>query len=379
MNALKKLLILLVVAVVVGSAGFFVAAQKFLDEPASSIHEEVIFEVAPGESFRTISHRLETRGLIKNGTMLRLYARVTGRGSKMRVGEYLMNKDITPRLVMDVITSGKSLEHEVTVAEGLNIFEIADIFAEEKLCTKEQALQIFRDKSLIHELLGEDHESLEGYLFPETYRVTKYTGARGLTKIMVERFKEVYAKLATLPDWNKLKLSRNELVTLASIIEKETGAPEERPVISSVFHNRLRIHMRLQTDPTVIYGIWEREGHWDGKIGRANLDVPTRYNTYAIDGLPFGPITNPGLMAIKAAGTPATSEYLFFVSHLDGTHVFSKSYAQHQGAVSQFLVDRKKSGARSWRDLKDRKDSPAQVREATGSNKIKTSPPPSAR
>jgi UPF0755 protein len=180
--------------------------------------------------------------------------------------------------------------------------------------------------------------------------------------MMVERFKANFAKV-TIP--SGFALTPYQIVTLASIIEKETGAPEERSVISSVFHNRMRLNMRLQTDPTVIYGIWEQSGQWNRNITRQDLQTPTRYNTYTLPQLPHGPIANPGLQALQAAVAPAQTEFLFFVSRNDGTHVFSKNYAGHQQAVAEFQLDRKAREGKSWRDLKKREKAPEKVADAT--------------
>lgn len=169
--------------------------------------------------------------------------------------------------------------------------------------------------------------------------------------MMVARFKENYEKVRALGG-NQMK--RKDLVTLASIVEKETGAPEERPLISSVFHNRMKINMKLQTDPTTIYGIWEQTGVWDRNISKQDLLTPNRYNTYSFTGLPYGAISNPGFEAMKAAAFPASSEYLFFVSKNDGTHIFSKDLAGHLRGVKDFQLNSKAREGKSWRDLQKR-------------------------
>jgi UPF0755 protein len=267
------------------------------------------------------------------------------------VGEYAIRKNAVPPEIMAIITSGKSIEYAITVQEGFNIFEIGDLLERQGMIKKQEFMALAQDPAFIKELLGEVHPSLEGYLFPETYKITKFTGAKGLIRMMVERFKENYAKLAISSGWS---LTRHQTVTLASIIEKETGAPEERAIISSVFWNRLKKKMRLQTDPTVIYGVWQKNGVWAGNIRRDDLLSPSKYNTYLNEGLPYGPISNPGLEALKATIAPAQTEFLFFVSRNNGTHIFSKEYSQHQKAVGQFQLDRKAREGKSWRDLKKR-------------------------
>ncbi len=348
----RFVLVLLVLgAIVAGAVGY--TAYSFLNKPASDSGETAVFEVRPGESFKTISARLEQEGLVSNARYLQLYGRFINVGSSVRIGEYAIPRNAKPHEVVSIITSGKSIEYPVAVPEGYNIFEIADIVQKKGITSKEEFLAIVRDKALIRELLGEDLPSLEGYLFPETYNITKFTGARGLVKMMVGRFKENYAKVVALGGLAK-QMPRKNLVTLASIIEKETGAPEERPLISSVFHNRMRINMKLQTDPTVIYGIWEQSGVWDRNISKQDLLTPNRYNTYSFTGLPYGAIANPGFEALKAAAFPATSDYLFFVSKNDGTHVFSKDLASHIKGVRDYQLNAKAREGKSWRDLQKR-------------------------
>lgn len=351
MKTLLRLILVVLVLGVIVAGGVGYTAYNFLTKPVSDSTETAVFEVRPGESFKTISNRLEQEGLVSSARMLQLYGRFMNVGSKVRVGEYAVAKNSTPAEVLSVITSGKSIEYSVAVPEGYNIFEIADIVQKRGVTTRAEFIALVRDKALIRELLGEDLPSLEGYLFPETYNITKFTGARGLVKMMVARFKENYEKVRALGG-NQMK--RKDLVTLASIVEKETGAPEERPLISSVFHNRMKINMKLQTDPTTIYGIWEQTGIWDRNISKNDLLTPNRYNTYSFTGLPYGAISNPGFEAMKAAAFPATSDYLFFVSKNDGTHIFSKDLAGHLRGVKDFQLNAKAREGKSWRDLQKR-------------------------
>lgn len=353
--------IVLVIAVLGGAMAYF--GWRFIEEGASESDAVVVFEIRPGESFKAIAKRLEDEGLVRSAQKFKIYARMAGLDAKTRVGEYAIRKNMKPKEVLAIVTSGHSVEYVITVQEGFNRFEIAEAMERQGLVKKDEFLALTQDPKLIRDLLGEDLNSLEGYLFPETYHVTKFTGARGLIRIMVERFKENYAKVQAAHG-DSLRFSRHELVTLASIIEKETGAPEERPVISSVFHNRLQKKMRLQTDPTVIYGIWEQTGQWNRNISREDLLRPTRYNTYSFEGLPPGPISNPGLAALAAAAAPAQTEFIFFVSRNDGTHTFSRTYDQHRAAVTQFQVDRKAREGKSWRDLNKREQAPDTVVEA---------------
>jgi UPF0755 protein len=360
-----KKALLIIGAIVLLGLGFGGAvlwqAWQFAAHPAGDDASVQVFEVRPGQSLRAVAANLESQGLITSERNFRALARVRNLSGSIRAGEYALRKNMRPSEILDVLASGRSIEYIVRVSEGLNLFEIASIVERAGLGTAQEFLRLARDRAKVKELLGQPLESFEGYLFPETYFVTRAAGQWGLIRQMVGKFKEEFSRVEGAEE---LGLNRHQLVTLASIVEKETGAPEERPVISSVFHNRLRIKMRLQTDPTVIYGMWRETGVWNGKISRADLQRPTPYNTYVIPALPPGPIANPGFHALQAAARPAESEFLFFVSRNDGTHVFSKNYAQHNAAVAEYQLNAKAREGKSWRDLQKREAAPSAVREA---------------
>ena len=371
MKSILRALIVVVLMVVIlnGAAGWM--AYSFLNTPASEDTSTAVFEVRPHESFKTIAGRLEESGLIRSARFLELYGRFAHIGSKLRVGEYAIRRDAKPRDVLAVITSGKSIEYSISIPEGYNIFQIADTFQEKGIAKHDDFLKIVRNPALIKELLGESAPSLEGYLFPETYSYTKFTSTTGIVRSMVARFRENWSKIEAL---SALPMSQHDLVTLASIIEKETGAPEERPLISSVFYNRMKINMRLQTDPTVIYGIWEKNGSWDRNISKSDLLTPNRYNTYTFTGLPYGPVANPGFDAMKAAVQPGTSDYLFFVSKGNGNHVFSKDLAGHVKATEKFQLDSKAREGHSWRELSKKKAAGAAAAAGSSVEEVKVSP-----
>lgn len=339
--------ILLVVAAVGGLAGYL--AVKFVSFPASETAAEVIYEVSPQRSFMAIARDLETAGVVKNAQAFSIYARLKGERGKVKVGEYLLNKNMRPHEVLSVITSGKSIARPFTIAEGLNMFEIADLYEKSGFGKAADFLAVVKDPVFIKSLLGVEKPSLEGYLFPETYQVTKFTQTRELVAAMVRQYQNVYnSVVGAVPPagWDA-----DKILVLASIIEKETGAPGDRPLISSVFHNRLKQGMKLQTDPTIIYGIAVQTGTVPNNITRADLVTPTPYNTYVINGLPPGPISNPGRESLLAAIKPLPGDYLFFVSRGDGTTVFSKTLKEHDTAVKQFQMNPKALEGKSWRDL----------------------------
>lgn len=336
--------------VVVGLGGaLFFASQTFVHKPAGSSAEEIFFEVQKGKSFQSVSEELERKHLVSNAFFFSIYSRLKNGPQRLKVGEYALRPNMTPSQVLEIITSGKSVGKPFTISEGLNVFEIADLYQQQGFGTREEFLNLCFDKNLVKSLLGEEHDSLEGYLFPETYQITKYSTTKELLRSMVLNFQQAYGEVS--PQSQIKGLTKHQIVTLASIVEKETGAFEERPLISSVFHNRLKKNMLLQTDPTIIYGIAEKTRKTTFKISKADILAPTRYNTYVIRGLPPGPIANPGKAALMATVNPASSEYLFFVSQNNGTHIFSENYADHAKAVRRFQVDPKAREGKSWRDL----------------------------
>lgn len=325
--------------------------NSFVGSPASEKKQEVVYEVNPGKSFLTIAKELERIGLIRNANLFSIFARVRGDGKNIKVGEYALKTDMTPGQILDVLISGKSIGRNLTIAEGLNIFEIAELLEKSGIAKKSDFLKLVTDPLFILSVLHEKAPSLEGYLFPETYQVTKYTELKTLVQNMVQKFLDTYS--AYDDDAKNKGWSRHQVITLASIIEKETGAPEERSMISSVFHNRLRKGMLLQTDPTILYAKSLSIGNIVPiVISRADLRFESPYNTYLRKGLPPGPIANPGKAAIAAALSPEPSEYLYFVSQNNGTHIFSKEYKDHASAVKKFQLDAKAREGKSWKDLK---------------------------
>lgn len=344
---LGVLSVLIALVLVVSFLGY-----QVLKKPMSEDTTEVIFEVEPGLTLNQIAGRLQEKSLIRHAQLFQMYARFRGQASKVKVGEYALNQSMSPDQILAVLVSGKSLARSITVAEGLNIYDIADIFEAGGICPASEFLSIVQDRELIKSLLGEERPSLEGYLYPETYKFTKFEGPRSIVTQMVKRFllvwsEQVGAEKEKLNGW-----TRNQIITLASIVEKETGARVERPIVASVFHNRLAIKMKLQTDPTVLYGVALEQKKMPNNISKRDLLTPTPYNTYTIEGLPPGPIANPGIESIMAVLNPAQTKYLFFVSQNNGTHIFSENLAQHNKAVQQYQMNAKARENTSWRDLK---------------------------
>ncbi|RME14921.1 MAG: endolytic transglycosylase MltG [Bdellovibrio sp.] len=343
----RNLLLLSIIVLLLLGGSFF----YFLKVPPAPSSGKIVFEVKRGESFSSVLNRLEKRKLIHKASLMKLFYMPFGR--YVRVGEYELSYDMSPLEILRVLQSGKSKEQSITFKEGINIYEMAEKLEKRGIVSKEDFLSLCKDRKFIYELLGENLPSLEGYLFPETYKITKYTNIKTLIRQMVHNFLKTYNGL--LKDKPQTQLSRHEVVILASIVEKETGAPEERPLIASVFLNRLKKGMRLQTDPTILYGILDQTGVMKKNITKKDILTPTRYNTYTFKGLPYGPISNPGREALRAVLFPAKTNYLFFVSKNNGTHVFSADLKSHNRAVRKYQLNKKMRQGHSWRDLSKRK------------------------
>lgn len=292
--------------------------------------------IPPKTSLAGIRDLLAENGVIPPGREFYYLARISRLSQRLQAGEYLFTPGQTPYQILRILAVGSTVRWSVTIPEGTNIYQLADILAQGGWGERDHFLELVRDPDILakHGVRG---ASLEGYLFPDTYQLIRGQHPRQIVNLMVERGKKVRQELGDLHD-NPLGLSPHEVLTLASIVEKETAAPEERPLIAGVFLNRLRQSMRLQTDPTVIYGIAD----FNGNLTRKDLVTPNPYNTYLINGLPPGPIANPGRAAIVAVLHPASESYLYFVSKNDGTHYFSRDLSEHNRAVVKYQKSKNK-------------------------------------
>jgi UPF0755 protein len=309
--------------------GASIVVQRAL-EPADPTAEEQVFRVEPGDSVARVASRLEHAGLVRDARAVRGLARWHGLEGSLQVGEFAVSAAQTPKQILDKLASGQVVTYEVVLPEGFTQVMIAERLAEAGLVDAETFLALARDPATAR-ALGVEGDTLEGYLFPETYRLPKGLSPLAVAGVLVGQFLTVWEEIE--PIASRQGHSQLEVVTLASIIEKETSKAEERRLISSVFLNRIEKGMRLETDPTVIYGIPD----FDGNLRRRHLeDGSNPYNTYLIPGLPPGPIASPGREALRAVVEPAESDYIFFVSRNDGTHVFSETYRQHVNAVNRY-------------------------------------------
>lgn len=347
----KKIIVFATAAVFLSLAlagVFYILTKQFLFETPEKRGRIVFYEVMPGQPFNSIARDLQDRGVLKSAEAFQVYARFTRQIPKVKAGEYQFTTAMTPPQVMKVITSGQSVQRPITIPEGFSVFEIADLIEAKGFAKRSDIIRLAFDKKFVKKVLGEEQASLEGYLYPETYKFTKYMGPEKILAAMVRNFKENFAEI---PKPYPFGWTPHQVVTMASIIEKETGAPHERQLISSVFSNRIKKNMRLQTDPTIIYAKALQMGKIVIDIKKSDLSLNHPYNTYKRAGLPPGPISNPGKEAMKAAVNPAITNFLYFVSQNDGTHIFSETYEKHVNAVRKFQMDRRARQGKSWRDL----------------------------
>jgi UPF0755 protein len=347
---MRKAILGLIILILLGGLGAAAARLAMFAynplEPGSQAF--AIVEVPKGLSPAALAHNLATAGAIRDERLFRWTGRLLRVWPRVKAGEYKVGPGMTPLEIFSVLTSGISVSHPVTVREGENMFEVADELEKQRLAPRSRVLELCRSAELIQSAgLEGKPPSLEGYLFPDTYFFNRTMTPEDMLRQMLKRFRQAW-----LPEFDArakaLRMTQHQILTLASIVEKETGAPAERPLISSVFMNRLRKGMKLQSDPTTIYGMWET---YKGNIRREDLLAVNGYNTYAIPALPAGPIGNPGTEAIRAVLFPAQSDYLYFVSHNDGTHQFSRTLEEHNLAVKRYQMDPRAREGRSWRDL----------------------------
>jgi UPF0755 protein len=324
--------LIIIVSIILASLLFVREVYQYADRPADANAKEKILIILPGQNITQISTNLHEIGVITSPIKFKILSRLMRLDKKLKPGEYAVSASMSPNTILDKILNGRTILYRVTVPEGYNLSQISTVIAKSNLRIYNEFYQSASDPVLTRQL-GVDADTFEGYLFPDTYFFSKGVTSRKIIQTMLGRFQSVFTK-----EWKnqakKLGFSIHQIVTLASIIEKETGMPDERPVISSVFHNRLKKGMQLESDPTVIYSI----NDFDGNITREHLNEQTPYNTYKISGLPPGPIANPGKEALKAALFPVDTPYLYFVSKRDKTHKFSTNVEEHNRAVKKYQI-----------------------------------------
>jgi UPF0755 protein len=332
---MKRLLVLFLFAAVIGGAAGVSIYARLHDPFRGFDGVEQFVDIPPGAGSRAIGERLASGGVVRDPWTFRLALYLSGQGRRLKAGEYRFDRAATPYEVIARIARGDVFVINVTFPEGLTIAEMAKIFESHGLGPASVFVDASKDVSAVREL-DPAAKNLEGYLFPETYPQSRKGDAPKLVRQMVAEFERVLT-----PELRQTaaarQLSVRQLVTLASIVEKETARPEERPIVAAVYANRLRLGMPLQCDPTVIFAL-VRAGRYDGNIHHDDLSFDSPYNTYRYPGLPPGPIASPGRASIEAAARPADVDYLYFVSRNDGSHEFARTLDEHNRNVQKYQV-----------------------------------------
>lgn len=337
---IRKLILFAIVATIVTGAVVGLVAYQVYNGAYEAFRgytaPDVVVEVPRGASPRAIGARLIEAGVVRDALTFRAALWLSGDAQRLQAGEYRFDEALSAIDVLSKIARGEVVLVPLTFREGLTLEEMAAVFGQSEFGTAEAFLVAARNPVLVA-AVDPAAPDLEGYLFPDTYALPRHADARLVVGQMVGRFLEVLTpelrQAAQARGW-----SVRELVTLASLVEKETAVAEERTTVAGVYANRLRIGMALQCDPTVIYAL-QKAGTYDGNLRRADLTFDSPYNTYRYPGLPPGPIAAPGQAALEAAARPADVDYLYFVSRNDGSHAFSRTLQEHNRNVQRFQVE----------------------------------------
>lgn len=336
----RRIVVAVVVAVAAAAVAVAVAYLQLGRWAATplALGAEGVVVVAPGASLHQVARGLVAAGVLDGSRRFELLARLRGAAPRIQAGEYRFTPPLTPDGVLALLVSGRVWLHTLTLPEGLGVAEVGQRVEAAGIGTAADFLAACADPAVVA-VAGAPPGPMEGYLLPESYQWQRGTSAAELARRMARASAAVWTE-ARQAAAATLGLSRHQVLTLASIVEKETARPEERPIVAALFLNRLRLGMRLQSDPTVIYGIT----HFDGNLTRAQLAADTPYNSYTRKGLPPTPICNPGVAAIDAVLHPATTDALYCVARGDGSHVFSATLAEHERMVDRYQRHRGAGG-----------------------------------
>lgn len=332
---MKRLAIALLVLLVGAAASAWWGRTRLKSPYRGFTESEVFVELPIGTSVAGIATRLAAAGVVPDPWTFRIAARLSGADRRLQAGEYRFVDAASPDDVVARLTRGDVYTHPITFPEGLTIKEMAALYEQGGLGAATDFERAGLDGSLVGDL-DPEARTLEGYLFPDTYPLPRRDSAERVVAAMVSRFKAAF-DMNLRARGSAAGLSVRDVVTLASLIEKETASADERPLVSAVYRNRLKLGMPLQCDPTVIYALM-RAGRWHGNLTRADLQVESPYNTYRHPGLPPGPIASPGRASLEAAVSPADVPYLYFVSRNDGTHAFAATLKDHSRNVREWQV-----------------------------------------
>jgi UPF0755 protein len=322
----KNLLIIFIIIFSIVST--YVAVEMLT--PAQAGNKTIEIEIPKGATFKQVVEVLYNQKLIRDKNTFLLIGRLTGADRKMRAGYYSIWGNMTPLDIFKIIRKGQIIEYEIKIVEGDSLLEISEKLAETGIMTKEDFTKLSKEPDFLA-FYDIESNSIEGYIFPDTYLIPKGVLPEDAIGSMIDRMREKYSH-ELLARTEEIGMTEREVLTLASIIEKEAVVDSERPLISAVYHNRLKKNMLLQADPTAIYGLKSSRE----KITSKDLQRKTLYNTYVVKGLPPGPIASPGIKSIIAALYPAVVPYVYFVSNNDGSHQFSVTAKEHLAAVKSY-------------------------------------------
>jgi UPF0755 protein len=325
----KLLLLLLIVGATIGAYLWISIEQPYRGFPA----EGVFVDLPHGASSRTVARLLQQKGVVRSAVAFEIYARRHPK-RRLQAGEYFFNHPISGHDVFWQIADGHVYEQPFTVREGATMFDIARDLEAGKFMAASEFLTAAKNPELIHDL-APNAKTLEGFLYPATYNLPRHPVGNELTSEMVKKFKEEWARMRSSVQIAPASGLTEQVVTLASLVERETPKPEERPLVAGVFENRLGKNMRLQCDPTVIYAL-EQIGQYKGTLTGADLQFDSPYNTYEHAGLPPGPIGNPGEESLRAAMAPTKTSFLYFVANTQGGHFFAATLEEHNRNVTKY-------------------------------------------
>lgn len=337
MKWLKRLFLFLVLLAIVVGAGGWWGYSKLIEPYRGYTEPEVFVDIPSGSGPGRIGERLAAAGVVRDALTFRAALVVSGRARALKAGEYRFDAPMHALDVIDKLARGDVYTRLLTFREGLTIMDMAQVFEEKGFGQAADFRKAASDSSLIADL-DPAAKDLEGYLFPETYSLPRNTPASDVVAQMVKGFRNALTA-DMIASAKAGGFSVRELVSLAALVEKETGTPEERPIVAAVYRNRVRIRMPMQADPTVIYAL-QKAGKYNGNLTREHLrEFDSPYNTYMYPGLPPGPIASPGRASMEAAAKPADADYLYFVSKNDGSHVFASTLAEHNKNVFTWQVE----------------------------------------
>lgn len=349
MKTRTQILLLFFLILCLGTGSFAYYAHTFIHTPADKNAQAMAFEIPEGSSLQQICQLLADKNIIADPFKFKVYAKCKNTATHIQAGTFLLSPAWTPQRILSELTTGTGLLYKMTIREGLPWWEVAQLFEKDGYCTAVDFKDVIYDKEFLRKK-GIPFASAEGYLYPETYllhkpkEMSKETAYKVVNRL-IDTFFEKTRKLRENEEYDKIfqnPQKLNELLTLASIVEKETRLEEERPVVAGVYVNRLKKNMILQADPTVIYGLGQ---NFQGQLLRKHLeDVNNPYNTYQHEGLPPSPICSPSLSAIKAGLAPAEHDFIFFVAKgIGASHVFSTNLQDHNKAVQEYRNNLKRN------------------------------------